>query len=104
MPDVLHIVLFKWKPGTTQDQRDEIHSVLRSLESRIPGIREIQCGENFSDRAQGFETVLVVRFESRQALEDYLQHPAHREVVQRYIAPSRQESIVADIDVEAARV
>lgn len=87
-----HLVLFKWKENTSTTQIAEVLSALAELKTQIPGIIDLVCGENFSDRSQGFETGLVVRFVDRNALEVYQPHPAHQEVVQTLIKP-----IVADI-------
>ncbi|MBM3493182.1 MAG: Dabb family protein [Armatimonadetes bacterium] len=96
---VIHIVLFRWKPGTTEAQREAAHEALRSLASAIPGIQELTCGANFSDRAAGFDTGLVVRFESRDALAAYLPHPAHRRVVDVVINPIREQSLALDYEL-----
>lgn len=103
MAEVLHIVLFKWKPDTTSEQLAQTRAALLSLKESVPGILEIHCGENFSDRSKGFQTVLVVRFESREALAAYLPHPAHRAVVEQFIVPVREDSLVVDVDLTQER-
>lgn len=80
---VEHIVLFKFRPEVTQAQKDEIAKRLVALKNEIPGILDIQAGHNFSDRSQGFELGLTVRFESKEALAFYGPHPKHQEVVTR---------------------
>lgn len=97
MSEVLHIVLFRWKPDTSEEQVEEAHRRLRELKRLIPGILEIHCGRNFSERGQGFETVLFVRFKDREALNAYLPHPAHRAVVEEAIQPIRESSLAVDI-------
>ncbi|NLH99918.1 MAG: Dabb family protein [Chthonomonadales bacterium] len=99
--EVVHIVLFRWKPGTSAAQRDAAHAALRGLATAIPGIVDLTCGPNFTDRAKGFETGLVVRFVNRKALEAYLPHPAHRRVVDEVINPIREDSLALDYEVEA---
>ncbi len=97
MSEVLHIVLFRWKDAATHEQVEEAHRRLRDLKRLIPGILEIHCGRNFSERGQGFETVLFVRFRDREALNAYLPHPAHRAVVEEVIQPIRENSLAVDI-------
>lgn len=97
--EVIHIVLFRWKPGTTDAQRDAALTALRELANAIPGIVDLTCGANFTDRAKGYDTGLVVRFRNRQALEAYLPHPAHRRVVDEVINPIREDSLALDYEV-----
>ncbi|WP_273852429.1 Dabb family protein [Guptibacillus spartinae] len=76
-----HVVLFKFSDETTVEQKEEGMRRLLKVKDKIPGIVDIQSGNNFSDRSQGFESGLTVRFESKEALEAYGPHPAHQEVV-----------------------
>ncbi|KMM36155.1 Dabb family protein [Guptibacillus hwajinpoensis] len=76
-----HVVLFKFSNETTKEQKEEGMSRLIQVKDKIPGIVDIQAGTNFSDRSQGFESGLTVRFESKEALEAYGPHPAHQDVV-----------------------
>lgn len=103
MAEVLHVVLFKWKPEATAEQVAQTRAALLSLKDSVPGILEIHCAENFSDRSKGYQTVLIVRFESREALAAYLPHPAHRAVVEQFIVPIRDDSLVVDIDLTYER-
>jgi hypothetical protein len=99
--EIVHVVLFRWKPGVTAEQRQAVLTALRSLPAAIPGIIELTCGDNFTDRARGYETGLVVRFRDRKALEEYLPHPAHRRVVDEVINPIREESLALDYEIGA---
>jgi hypothetical protein len=60
---------------------------------------DLSCGRNFSDRNQGFEIGLVVRFVDRAALEVYLPHPAHRGAVDQFVAPIKADVIVVDYEI-----
>jgi len=94
-----HVVLFRWKPGTPPDQIARAIQGLRGLRDKVPGILDLTCGENFSPRSQGFQCGLVVRFESREALEQYGPHPAHQDVVVNLLNPIREETIAVDYEV-----
>lgn len=96
---VEHIVLFKWKAGTTPEQIDAVMEALRELKAKIPGIVDLSCGENFCDRAQGFQHGLVVRFTDREALAAYSPHPAHQAVVQNQIKPILADIIALDYEI-----
>lgn len=87
-----HIVLFKWQEEATEEQITEALKALNSLKDKIEGIIDLSCGENFSERNQGFQHALIVKFNDRDSLESYFPHPAHQEVVKNNIRP-----ILADI-------
>jgi hypothetical protein len=97
--EVMHVVLFKWKPEATPEQIERVMEALRELPEKIPGIRELTCGENFCERAQGFQHGLVVRFADRAALDAYGPHPAHQEVVQSLILPLRESVLALDYEI-----
>jgi antibiotic biosynthesis monooxygenase (ABM) superfamily enzyme len=79
---VEHIVLFKFKETTTQAEKEEGMRRLKALKDKLPGIVDLQVGHNFSDRGKGYTMGLVVRFESKKALEHYGPSPEHQAVVQ----------------------
>lgn len=93
-----HIVLFRWTDEASQEAKDNAVAELRKLKDKIPGIVDLSCGANFSDRAKGFTHGLVVRFKDRSALETYGPHPEHQRVVQNFITPIRAEILALDYE------
>jgi len=93
-----HIVLFRWKEDASQDAIDRVVAELRALKGKIPGIVDLSCGANFSDRANGYTHGLVVRFADRSALEAYGPHPDHQRVVQKLINPIRADILALDFE------
>ena len=96
---VEHVVLFKLRPDATGEQKRAAIEALKGLKGQIEGIVDLTCGLNFSERSQGYEIGLVVRFRDRAALEAYLPHPAHRGVVDQHLQPIREAVIVADYEI-----
>ena len=96
---VEHVVLFKTTANATPEQKARMIEELRALRGKIDGIVDLSVGENFSNRNQGFDIGLVVRFTDRAALEAYLPHPAHRGCVDAYITPIKEDVIVVDYDI-----
>jgi hypothetical protein len=96
---VEHVVLFKLKPEATSAQREAMLAGLGSLRGAVPGIVDLSCGQNFSERNQGYEIGLVVRFTDRAALDVYLPHPAHRAVVEEKVRPIMDAVIVVDYEI-----
>jgi hypothetical protein len=94
-----HIVLFKWKLDASAEAVTAVIENLKALKNQIPGIVDLSCGKNFSERGKGFEHALVVRFEDREALESYGPHPLHQEVVQNLVKPILDDIIAIDYEI-----
>ena len=95
---VEHIVLFRWKEDAAPEAIARAIEGLRDLKGKVPGIVDLSCGENFSDRAEGFHCGLVVLFADRAALDAYGPHPAHRAVVENLIVPIRDRALALDYE------
>ena len=94
-----HIVLFRWTDAASAEAKETVMAELRKLKGKIPGIVELSCGTNFSDRSQGYTHGLVVRFTDRAALQAYGPHPEHQRVVQTFINPIRADILALDYEI-----
>lgn len=94
-----HIVLIKFSPKTTEEQKQELIKRTLALKNIIPGIVDIQQGINFSNRSQGYEVGLTVRFKDRASLENYGPHPAHQEIVSYLKGIGLEDSIIVDFEI-----
>lgn len=81
---VLHIVVFKYKDGATEDQIMQVTEAFRGLQDKIPGIVSYEDGINNSPEGlnKGFTHVYVVTFEDAEARDEYLPHPKHKKFVE----------------------
>lgn len=93
-----HIVLFKWKENASPEAIENVMTELRALKAKIPGIVELSCGANFSERAKGYTHGLLVRFKDRAALGTYGPHPEHQRVVQKLIVPISADILALDFE------
>jgi hypothetical protein len=77
---VRHIVVFKYKPGATPEQIQQVTQAFRGLRGKIPGITGFEDGVNNSPEKKnlGFTHVYMVTFESAGARDAYLPHPEHK--------------------------
>ena len=95
-----HLVLFKWKADASPDAIASLVDALKGLKAQIPEILYLSCGDNFSDRSQGFQFGLIVRFQSRDHLEKiYQPHPAHQQVLHNLILPITADLLAVDYQV-----
>ena len=94
---VRHVVVFKYRPGTTPAQIREVTDAFRGLRSRIPGIVAFEDGVNDSPEGKdlGFTHVYLMTFENAAARDAYLPHPEHA----RFGRLLGELGIVADVFV-----
>lgn len=74
-----HIVVFKYKPASSQESIDQITKAFRELQHKIPGIVALEHGVNDSPEGKnlGFTHVYLLTFENAEARDTYLPHPEH---------------------------
>jgi Stress responsive A/B Barrel Domain len=94
---VRHIVVFKYKPGTTPEQIAQVTTAFRDLGTKIPGIVAFEHGVNNSPEGKnlGFTHVYMITFEDAKARDAYLPHPEHKKFGQLL----GQLGVVADVFV-----
>ena len=75
-----HIVCWKYKPGTSAEQRADHIARLRALPSFIPNIVSFEVGSDILHLERSFDTGLVAVYPDREALDAYTDHPEHLKV------------------------
>jgi len=92
-----HVVLFKFKDGTTPEQIQAIEGGFQELPGKIDAIVDFEWGTDVGERdmAQGYTHCFVVTFPDAGGLEEYLPHPAHQEYVQ-VLRPHLDQVLVVD--------
>jgi UDP-N-acetyl-D-mannosaminuronate dehydrogenase len=79
MAKVKHIVLLKFKDGTTEEQTSKFFDDLLDLSESISGIDDYVSGFNNSpeERAQGLTHGFIMTFADAAARDAYVVHPDH---------------------------
>jgi stress responsive alpha/beta barrel protein len=75
-----HIVCWKYKPGTSLEQRADHIARLRKLPEIIPNIVSFNVGSDILHLERSFDTGLVAVYPDRDALGFYNDHPEHQAV------------------------
>tara|TARA_R110000782_G_scaffold207362_2_gene295922 strand:- start:1008 stop:1418 length:411 start_codon:yes stop_codon:yes gene_type:complete len=75
-----HVVLFKFKDGTTKAQLKEVENAFSALPSKIEQIKGYEWGLNNSPEGleKGFTHAFFLTFESEEDRAIYLPHPDHK--------------------------
>ena len=75
-----HIVVWKYKPEITEEQREEHRRSLKNLVSFIPEIISLNVGADVLDLPRSYDTGLVATFADRRALNVYTENAEHQKV------------------------
>jgi len=76
-----HIVLFKFKPETTEAQIDQLAEGLGALPEIMDDIREFVFGRDVIGSERSYDFGLVSMFDDLEAMQRYQIHPEHQKVV-----------------------
>jgi len=92
-----HVVLFKFKEGTTTKELEEIETAFVALKNKIPEIESLEWGLNNSPEGlnKGFTHCFFLTFASEAAREVYLPHPDHK-AFGSLLGPSLEDVLVVD--------
>jgi hypothetical protein len=75
-----HVVLFKFKDDTTDEQVGQIERAFCALPDKVDAIYDFEWGTDVSveNRQQGFTHCFFVTFRSEADRAKYIPHPAHK--------------------------
>ena len=94
---VVHIVMFRFKEENKEANIAKVKAMLDALPEKIPTLKSMETGIDFSRSERSMDLVLTSTFDDRDGLETYRLHPAHLEVVE-YIKKVTIESRVVDYE------
>lgn len=92
-----HVVLFKFKEGTTKEKVKEIETAFGGLPSKIDAIRDFEWGTDVSPegKSKGFTHCFFVTFADEKGRDVYLPHAAHKDFV-KLVGPHVEDVCVVD--------
>ena len=92
-----HVVLFKFKDGSTPTQVKEVENAFSALPGKIPTMIGYEWGTNISPEniAQGYTHCFLVTFKNAADRDAYLVHPAHKEFG-KILSPYLDKVLVID--------
>jgi hypothetical protein len=102
-PKLRHVVLLKFKDGTTREQVKTIEDAFLALPSKIPDVVDFEWGTNNSPEnlSQGFTHCFFITFRNAEGRAAYLPHPEHKKFVE-LLRPHLDKVLVIDYDPHAA--
>src|SRR5260370_33528552 len=73
---VVHVVVYKWKSTTSQNDKDQALAGIKTLAAKIPGIKNIWL-KTQRNQIRDFDGVYAIEFASPEAPADYAETPLH---------------------------
>jgi hypothetical protein len=92
-----HVVLFKFKDGTTDQQIKQIENAFCALPSKVDAIYDLEWGTDVSveGKSEGFTHCFLVTFLSEEDRAEYLPHPEHK-AFGKIVGPHLDKVLVVD--------
>jgi len=91
---VIHVITIQWKADATPQQ---IQQALQAAENiSYPGIKNVWTRPIKMQLPEGYKNIIVMEFESEEALKKYADSPAQKQWYEVYM-PIREESRTHDI-------
>lgn len=78
---IKHVVMWNIKENLPKEEIMKIvKEKLEALPKEIEVLRKIELGINYKKKETGRDIVLYTEFDTKEDLEKYIVHPAHKEV------------------------
>ncbi|MGB9688366.1 Dabb family protein [Thermogutta sp.] len=92
-----HVVLFKFKDGTSKADIEKVEKAFAALPKKIPQIAGFEWGTDCSTEnlSQGFTHCFILTFKSEKDRDAYLPHPEHRAFA-KMVGPYLDKVLVID--------
>ncbi len=82
-----HVVLLRWKPGTTAAQLDALLAAIAKLPARIPELKAYRFGADAGLAAGNFDFAIVADFDDDADFLSYASHPVHQAFIAEHTRP-----------------
>jgi cell division protein FtsX len=73
---VVHVVVYKWKNTTSQNDKDQSLAGIKTMAAKIPGVKNIWL-KTERNQIRDFDGVYAIEFTSAETAADYAESPLH---------------------------
>ena len=84
---IRHVVLFRWTPEATAEQKRRVAEELSRLPALVPSLRDYRIGANLGVNPGTFDFAVAADFDDVDGYLAYRDHPEHRAIVEKFIRP-----------------
>ena len=94
-----HVVLFRFVPDITDEQRAALLAGLAALPGKIPEIRRYRFGPDAGVVEGNWDFAVIADFDDRAGFEVYAPHPAHQAFIAECISPVLADRAALQLDL-----
>jgi hypothetical protein len=84
---IRHVVMFRWTPQATEEQKRRVVDELGRLPALLPVLRAYHVGPDLGLAEGNFEFAVVADFDDLAGFQAYREHPEHRRIIAEFIQP-----------------
>jgi Stress responsive A/B Barrel Domain len=95
---IRHMVMFRWAPGTTEEQKQRVATELRRLPALLPVIRAYHIGADLGLAEGNFEFGVAADFDDLEGFTTYRDNPEHSAIITEHIRPIMAERAAVQYD------
>ena len=93
-----HVVLLKYRPDATVEQKAAVQEGLARLPAAIPLIRNYVYGPDAGVAEGNYDLAVVADFDSRADYLAYQAHPAHVDFMHRCVRPIMESRVAVQYE------
>jgi Stress responsive A/B Barrel Domain len=97
---IRHVVMFRWRTGTTSEQIGAVEEGLGKLPGEIPEIHRYTFGSDLGINVGNFQFAVVADFESRDDYLVYRDNPVHRALIEEKIRPNIEDRTAIQFEID----
>jgi hypothetical protein len=97
---IRHVVMFRWKPGTTAEAIAAIEEGLSKLPAEVPEIQRYSFGADAGLNEGNYDFVVVADFADAAGWRAYRDHPAHRAFIEQHSRPNTAERMAVQYELD----
>ena len=79
---IVHVVMFKFKDENKASNIQKVQVELDALVAKIPALKSMEVGVNFSKENRAFDLFLHTTFDTKEDLKTYAVHEKHLKVIE----------------------
>jgi Stress responsive A/B Barrel Domain len=84
---IRHVVMFRWTPEATQEQKQRVAAELSRLPALLPALRAYHMGADLGVNEGNFEWAAVADFDDLEGYLTYRDNPEHQAIIAEFIRP-----------------
>jgi hypothetical protein len=84
---IRHVVLFRWTPQASQEQKAQAASEVAKLPSIVSSVRGFKSGADIGANEGNFDFSVTADFDDEAGYIAYRDNPAHRQLSANFITP-----------------